>query len=85
MKLIKMIAITIFSISCFVYVASKTSTYSTNYKIYRLEEEVTELSSKNDELQIQLTTNLSRTELMKKYPKLELFDNIYYIEEDDEK
>lgn len=85
MKLTKMIAIIIFSISSFVYVVSKTSTYSTNYKIYNLEEQVTELSNKNDELQIQLTTNLSRTELMKKYPKLELFDNIYYIEEENEK
>ncbi len=82
MRLIKIASVTIFIISCFIYVIAKTSTYNISYQNFQLQEKVTELSTKNDELQIQLTTNLSRTELMEKYPNLELYDNIFYIEEE---
>lgn len=82
MRLVKIAAIVVFSISCFVYVIMKTSTYRVSYDNYNLNEELVELSTNNDELQIQLTTNLSRTELMEKYPNLELYDNIFYMEEE---
>ncbi len=82
MRIIKIAAVSLFAISCLIYVVAKTSTYSVSYQNYQLEEKVTELSTTNDELQIQLTTNLSRTELMEKYPDLELYDNIFYIEEE---
>ncbi len=82
MRLVKIAAIAIFAISCFVYVVMKTSTYRVSYDNFNLNEELAELSTNNDELQIQLTTNLSRTELMEKYPNLELYDNIFYMEEE---
>ncbi len=81
MKSIKIAAIIVFVICFIIYVVAKSSTYSISYENYKLQEEVNELVSKNDELKIQLTTNLSRTELMEKYPKLQLHDNIFYIEE----
>lgn len=81
MRLIKIAAITVFAISCFIYVVAKTSTYQISYENFNLNNDLTELSTNNDELQIQLTTNLSRTELMEKYPNLELYDNIFYMEE----
>ncbi len=83
MRLIKIASISIFALSCFVYVFAKTTTYSTRFDNYNLQEELTELQNTNDELKIQLTTNLSRTELMEKYPELELYDNIFYIEEEE--
>lgn len=82
MRLVKSAAIIIFSISCFIFVIIKTSTYQISYENYQLNDKMTELSTNNDELKIQLTTNLSRTELMEKYPSLELYDNIFYIEEE---
>lgn len=82
MRLIKIASVTVFGLSCLVYVLAKTTTYSTSYANYKLQEQLTELTTQNDELQIQLTTNLSRTELMEKYPELELYDNIFYIEEE---
>lgn len=83
MRLVKLAAIGVFVICCVIYVIAKTTTYQIRYKNYNLEEQVTELSTNNDELQIQLTTNLSRTELMEKYPELELYDNIFYMEEEE--
>lgn len=82
MRLVKIAALSVFVISGLIYVLAKTSTYSISYENYQLQEQLTELSTNNDELQIQLTTNLSRTELMGKYPDLELYDNIFYIEEE---
>lgn len=82
MRLVKIAALSVFVISGLIYVLAKTSTYSISYENYQLQEQLTELSTNNDELQIQLTTNLSRTELMEKYPDLELYDNIFYIEEE---
>ncbi len=82
MRLVKIAALSVFVICGVIYVLAKTSTYSISYENYQLQEQLTELSTNNDELQIQLTTNLSRTELMEKYPELELYDNIFYIEEE---
>ncbi|WOO88511.1 hypothetical protein R2F61_06160 [Mollicutes bacterium LVI A0078] len=82
MRLVKIAALSVFVISGLIYVLAKTSTYSISYENYQLQEQLTELSTNNDELQIQLTTNLSRTELMEKYPDLQLYDNIFYIEEE---
>ncbi len=84
MRLIK-IASYVILIFCFiVYVIVKSRTYSLNVENFNLDADLTSINNENDELQIQLTTNLSRTELMEKYPELELHDNIYYIEEEDE-
>ncbi len=82
MRLVKIASIGVFVISCVVYVFAKTATYTISYENYNLQEQLTEITNDNDELQIQLTTNLSRTELMEKYPDLELYDNIFYIEEE---
>ncbi|WOO86616.1 hypothetical protein RZE82_05745 [Mollicutes bacterium LVI A0039] len=82
MKKIKFVSLVLFAISCCIYVVAKASTYSTSYNNLKLEDELMEITTKNDELQIQLTTNLSRTELMEKYPDLTLNDNIFYIEEE---
>ncbi len=82
MKVFKITAVCVFAISCLVYIVVKTTTYSISYDNYNLQEEVNELSTENDELQIQLTTNLSRTELMEKYPNLTLHDNIFYMEDE---
>lgn len=83
MKLVKSGSIAIFAISCLIYVIVKTTTYQISVQNYKLNEDLIELSTNNDELKIQLTTNLSRTELMEKYPELELYDNIFYIEEEE--
>ncbi len=83
MRLVKIASIGVFVISCLVYVFAKTATYTISYDNYNLKENLTEITNNNDELQIQLTTNLSRTELMEKYPDLELYDNIFYIEEEE--
>lgn len=83
MRLIKIASISIFALSCLVYVLAKTTTYSTSFENYKLQDQLTELQNTNDELKIQLTTNLSRTELMEKYPDLELYDNIFYMEEEE--
>lgn len=82
MRVIKVASISVLVLSCLIYVVVKTTTYSLSYQNYNLEEDYTELANTNDELQIQLTTNLSRTELMEKYPELALYDNIFYIEEE---
>lgn len=81
MKKIKTLSLIVCAICCAIYVLAITTTYNIRYQNYKLEEQLTELTTANDELQIQLTTNLSRTELMDKYPNLDLHDNIYYIEE----
>ncbi len=84
MKNIKRIAFGVFVVSFFLYIVIKSTTYSINVENYHLEADLNELTTSNDELQIQLATNLSRTELMEKYPDLELYDNIYYIESEEE-
>lgn len=83
MRLVKIGSIAIFAISCLIFVIVKTTTYQVSYENYKLNEQLIELTTNNDELKIQLTTNLSRTELMEKYPNLELYDNIFYIEEEE--
>lgn len=83
MKLVKNASIVIFAISCLVFVIIKTTTYQISVQNFKLNNDLAELVTNNDELKIQLTTNLSRTELMEKYPNLELYDNIFYIEEEE--
>lgn len=82
MKIIKNISLTIL-VLCFIsYVSLKTLIYNQQVENYRLQEQLDQIQKNNDELQIQLTTNLSRTELMEKYPSLKLNDNIYYLDEE---
>lgn len=82
MRKLKNITIFIFVLSFICYTTLKAFTYNQQVENYNLQVQLENLQKDNDELQIQLTTNLSRTELMEKYPQLKLNDNIYYLEEE---
>lgn len=81
MKIFKIFLQVMFVISIIVYGYFVSQTYSINLKNEDIQTKIDDLQGENAELSIQITTTTSRTEAMKKNKKLELRDNLYYLQD----
>ncbi|MFV0247264.1 MAG: hypothetical protein ACK5HS_04990 [Mycoplasmatales bacterium] len=81
MKIFKIFLQVMIVISIIVYGYFVSQTYSINLKNEDIQTKIDDLQGENAELSIQITTTTSRTEAMKKNKKLELRDNLYYLQD----
>ena len=80
-KFIKYFSIAIFALSMVVYLIIESYAYSYEFENQELESEIKEFEQERSEMFIQITEMNSRESVVEEYPELQLYDNIYYLQE----
>lgn len=70
-------------IMAIVYIYSKSEIYEIQVETTKIQSEISELEKSIDETTVKINTENARDQISTDYPDLDIYDNVYYLEQNE--